>query len=179
ALTVPAAAAAVPYHPAPIVSPLIPGACTVGPAVAMTTVPASLIPVVAAPSTNPYHQAMTIAAPAGPHACANTGGVGSYYSAAPSTMMPAVVPSIAPAIAQMPRGQTTDWTIEDVIQFIAVQDPSLAIHAELFRKHEIDGKALLLINSEMMMKYMGLKLGPALKICNLVSRVKGRRHNLC
>lgn len=41
---------------------------------------------------------------------------------------------------------------------------------------EIDGKAFLLLNSDMMMKYMGLKLGPALKICNLVSRLKGRRH---
>jgi len=28
------------------------------------------------------------------------------------------------------------------------------------------------------MKYMGLKLGPALKICNLVNRIKGRRHML-
>ncbi|KAJ8927613.1 hypothetical protein NQ314_019891 [Rhamnusium bicolor] len=43
---------------------------------------------------------------------------------------------------------------------------------------EIDGKAFLLLNSDMMMKYMGLKLGPALKICNLVSRLKGRRHAL-
>lgn len=43
---------------------------------------------------------------------------------------------------------------------------------------EIDGKALLLLNSDMMMKYMGLKLGPALKICNLVNRIKGRRHIL-
>jgi hypothetical protein len=43
---------------------------------------------------------------------------------------------------------------------------------------EIDGKALLLLNSDMMMKYMGLKLGPALKICNLVNRIKGRRHLL-
>lgn len=42
---------------------------------------------------------------------------------------------------------------------------------------EIDGKALLLLNSDMMMKYMDLKLGPALKICNLVNRVKGRRHS--
>uniref|UniRef100_A0A182MDC3 SAM domain-containing protein n=1 Tax=Anopheles culicifacies TaxID=139723 RepID=A0A182MDC3_9DIPT len=178
AMTVSAAAAAVPYHPAPIVSPLIPGACTLGPAVAMTSMPGSLIPVVAATSSNPY-QTMTNAAPAGPHACANTtgGGVGNYF--APSTGMVPLVPSISPAISQMPRGQTTDWTIEDVIQFIAVQDPSLAIHADLFRKHEIDGKALLLLNSDMMMKYMGLKLGPALKIINLVSRVKGRRHNLC
>ncbi|XP_058840600.1 polycomb protein Scm-like [Topomyia yanbarensis] len=79
---------------------------------------------------------------------------------------------------QMPRGQPSDWTIEDVIQFIAVQDPALAVHAELFRDHEIDGKALLLLNSDMLMKYMGLKLGPTVKICNLVKRVQGRRHNL-
>uniref|UniRef100_A0A182K2Q6 SAM domain-containing protein n=1 Tax=Anopheles christyi TaxID=43041 RepID=A0A182K2Q6_9DIPT len=180
AMSVPAGPIAVPYHPtAPIVSPLIPGACTLGPAaVAMTSVPGSLIPVVAPTSSTPY-PTMANAAPTGPHPCASTGGVGmgGYYATAPHGMVPSV-PSFVPATPQMPRGQTTDWTIEDVIQFIAVQDPSLAIHADLFRKHEIDGKALLLLNSDMMMKYMGLKLGPALKICNLVSRVKGRRHNL-
>ncbi|XP_012063752.1 PREDICTED: polycomb protein Scm [Atta cephalotes] len=69
-----------------------------------------------------------------------------------------------------------EWTIEDVIHFIAITDPILGQHADLFKKHEIDGKALLLLNSDMMMKYMGLKLGPALKICNLVNRIKGRRH---
>ncbi|PSN34377.1 Polycomb protein SCMH1 [Blattella germanica] len=63
----------------------------------------------------------------------------------------------------------SEWTIEDVIQHIAFIDPALG---------EIDGKALLLLNSDMMMKYMGLKLGPALKICNLVNRIKGRRHLL-
>lgn len=40
---------------------------------------------------------------------------------------------------------------------------------------EIDGKAFLLLTSEMMMKYMNLKLGPALKIFNLVTKVKGRK----
>ena len=69
-----------------------------------------------------------------------------------------------------------EWTIEDVIQYIAMTDPALDQYADLFKKHEIDGKALLLLNSDMMMKYMGLKLGPALKICNLVNRIKGRRH---
>ncbi|XP_045522403.1 polycomb protein Scm [Pieris brassicae] len=69
-----------------------------------------------------------------------------------------------------------DWSVEDVIGFIAAADQALAAHADLFRKHEIDGKALLLLNSDMMMKYMGLKLGPALKICNLVSKVRNRRH---
>ncbi|KAK0099166.1 hypothetical protein PV326_000003 [Microctonus aethiopoides] len=72
--------------------------------------------------------------------------------------------------------EPAEWTIEDVIHYIGITDPALGQHADLFRKHEIDGKALLLLNSDMMMKYMGLKLGPALKICNLVNRIKGRRH---
>ncbi|XP_011874085.1 PREDICTED: polycomb protein Scm [Vollenhovia emeryi] len=77
-----------------------------------------------------------------------------------------------------PSAEPAEWTIEDVIHYIAITDPALGQHADLFRKHEIDGKALLLLNSDMMMKYMGLKLGPALKICNLVNRIKGRRHML-
>ncbi|XP_024884244.1 polycomb protein Scm isoform X2 [Temnothorax curvispinosus] len=77
-----------------------------------------------------------------------------------------------------PPAEPAEWTIEDVIHYIAITDPALGQHADLFRKHEIDGKALLLLNSDMMMKYMGLKLGPALKICNLVNRIKGRRHML-
>ncbi|CAG5027889.1 unnamed protein product [Parnassius apollo] len=75
-----------------------------------------------------------------------------------------------------PATPPADWSVEDVIGFIAAADQALAAHADLFRKHEIDGKALLLLNSDMMMKYMGLKLGPALKICNLVSKIKNRRH---
>lgn len=77
-----------------------------------------------------------------------------------------------------PSTEPAEWTIEDVIHYIGITDPALGQHADLFRKHEIDGKALLLLNSDMMMKYMGLKLGPALKICNLVNRIKGRRHIL-
>lgn len=76
------------------------------------------------------------------------------------------------------RSHPGDWSIEEVIQFIESNDSTLAVHGDLFRKHEIDGKALLLLNSEMMMKYMGLKLGPALKICNLVNKVNGRRNNM-
>lgn len=36
---------------------------------------------------------------------------------------------------KIPKTPTTDWSIEDVIQFIAITDPVLAIHADLFRKH--------------------------------------------
>lgn len=37
---------------------------------------------------------------------------------------------------------------------------------------EIDGKALLLLRSDVMMKYMGLKLGPALKLSYHIDRLK-------
>lgn len=98
----------------------------------------------------------------------------------------------------MPKGPANEWSIEEVIQFITATDSALGVHADLFQKHvmlhfvlklfvhkftyyfasfslqEIDGKALLLLNSDMMMKYMDLKLGPALKICNLLSRVNLR-----
>ncbi|XP_064028584.1 polycomb protein SCMH1 isoform X2 [Pogoniulus pusillus] len=64
------------------------------------------------------------------------------------------------------------WTVEEVMQFIRQADPQLGPHADLFRKHEIDGKALLLLRSDMMMKYMGLKLGPALKLSYHIDRLK-------
>ncbi|TRZ03069.1 hypothetical protein DNTS_029874 [Danionella cerebrum] len=67
------------------------------------------------------------------------------------------------------------WTVEEVMQFIRDIDPQLRPHADLFRKHEIDGKALLLLRSEVMMKYMGLKLGPALKLSFHIDRLKEGR----
>ncbi|XP_035106927.1 polycomb protein SCMH1 isoform X13 [Callithrix jacchus] len=66
----------------------------------------------------------------------------------------------------------SSWTVEDVMQFVRETDPQLGPHADLFRKHEIDGKALLLLRSDMMMKYMGLKLGPALKLSYHIDRLK-------
>lgn len=37
---------------------------------------------------------------------------------------------------------------------------------------EIDGNALLLLKSDVAMKYLGLKLGPALKLCYHIDRLK-------
>lgn len=72
-----------------------------------------------------------------------------------------------------PSGQDPSlWTVEEVMQFIRDIDPVLAPHADLFKKHEIDGKALLLLRSDMMMKYMGLKLGPALKLTFHIDKLK-------
>ncbi|XP_053820578.1 polycomb protein SCMH1 isoform X7 [Vidua macroura] len=74
--------------------------------------------------------------------------------------------------SQLSSRDPSSWTVEEVMQFIRESDPQLGPHADLFRKHEIDGKALLLLRSDMMMKYMGLKLGPALKLTYHIDKLK-------
>jgi len=69
-----------------------------------------------------------------------------------------------------------DWGVEETIAQISALDPTLSMHVEAFRTHEIDGKALLLLSTTMLMKYLGLKLGPALKICNIIDKLKGKKH---
>ncbi|KAM6943126.1 polycomb protein SCMH1 isoform 1-T1 [Xenentodon cancila] len=67
----------------------------------------------------------------------------------------------------------SSWSVEDVIRFVQEADPhTLGPHVDLFRKHEIDGKALMLLRSDVIMKYMGLKLGPALKLCHHIEKLK-------
>ncbi|KAL8190292.1 UNVERIFIED_CONTAM: hypothetical protein K2H54_047566 [Gekko kuhli] len=75
--------------------------------------------------------------------------------------------------SRIPNKDPSMWSIDEVMRFVKEADPqALAPHAELFRRHEIDGKALLLLRSDMIMKYMGLKLGPALKLCYHIERLK-------
>ncbi|XP_059032926.1 sex comb on midleg-like protein 4 isoform X1 [Mustela lutreola] len=76
--------------------------------------------------------------------------------------------------ARQPRSRNpSSWTVEDVVWFVKDADPqALGPHVELFRKHEIDGNALLLLKSDMIMKYLGLKLGPALKLCYHIDKLK-------
>ncbi|ELW50082.1 Sex comb on midleg-like protein 4 [Tupaia chinensis] len=76
--------------------------------------------------------------------------------------------------ARQPRNRNpSTWTVEDVVWFVKDADPqALGPHVELFRKHEIDGNALLLLKSDMVMKYLGLKLGPALKLCHHIDKLK-------
>uniref|UniRef100_A0A8C0H1B2 Scm polycomb group protein like 2 n=1 Tax=Chelonoidis abingdonii TaxID=106734 RepID=A0A8C0H1B2_CHEAB len=75
--------------------------------------------------------------------------------------------------SRVPNKDPSTWSIDEVMRFVKEADPqALAPHAELFRRHEIDGKALLLLRSDMIMKYMGLKLGPALKLCYHIERLK-------
>ncbi|MFT7799398.1 sex comb on midleg-like protein 2 [Arapaima gigas] len=115
----------------------------------------------------------------------------TYYSASPPPLrrlsstshhrqVEAASSTTGPDVQAMERetpgslaSSPSTWSIEEVMQFVRDADPqTLAPHAELFRKHEIDGRALLLLRSDMVMKYMGLKLGPALKLCYHIERLK-------
>lgn len=58
------------------------------------------------------------------------------------------------------------------LYFLGVVRPISPLMAPLPPPHEIDGKALLLLRSDVMMKYMGLKLGPALKLSYHIDRLK-------
>ena len=66
------------------------------------------------------------------------------------------------------------WKIDQVIGHLSLVDPSLAPHVAMFRTHEIDGKALLLLDWKMMRDYMEMKLGPALKVCHIVKKIQER-----
>ncbi|OCT80400.1 sex comb on midleg-like protein 4 isoform X3 [Xenopus laevis] len=95
---------------------------------------------------------------------------GSYMEGNRSASSP--VPENQEACRPMSK-DPSNWSVEDVVWFVKDADPqALGPHVDLFRKHEIDGNALLLLKSDMVMKYLGLKLGPALKLCYHIDKLK-------
>lgn len=63
------------------------------------------------------------------------------------------------------------WTVANVLDLIK-HDETLAKYSEVFENHEIDGKAFLLLTTDVMIKHMGLKIGPVLKINDLIEKVR-------
>uniref|UniRef100_A0A674P8A4 Scm like with four mbt domains 1 n=1 Tax=Takifugu rubripes TaxID=31033 RepID=A0A674P8A4_TAKRU len=63
-----------------------------------------------------------------------------------------------------------EWTVTDVVRFIRTTD--CAPLARIFLDQEIDGQALLLLNLPTVQECMNLKLGPAIKLCHHIERVK-------
>ncbi|EHB11588.1 Sex comb on midleg-like protein 2 [Heterocephalus glaber] len=69
-----------------------------------------------------------------------------------------------------------NWSVEDVIQFLNHTDPQISGPLTwLLRTQEIDGKALLLLNNDIIIKYMGLKQGPSLKLCHYIEKLKEKQ----
>lgn len=68
---------------------------------------------------------------------------------------------------------TSEWSVEQVIAFISqLNDNYFASYVDIFRTQEIDGKALVLLTTDILMKYMGFKLGPALKLNNHLEKLR-------
>lgn len=63
------------------------------------------------------------------------------------------------------------WTVRDVLDLIET-DETLAKYSNVFTEHEIDGKAFILLTTDMMINHMGLKIGPVLKINDFIEQVK-------
>ena len=67
------------------------------------------------------------------------------------------------------------WSVEKVGRVISSLNPTLTHVTELFRQHEIDGRALSLLTVDVMVKRMKLTLGSALKIDQIVSNLKNAK----
>nr|XP_033782467.1 scm-like with four MBT domains protein 1 isoform X2 [Geotrypetes seraphini]XP_033782468.1 scm-like with four MBT domains protein 1 isoform X2 [Geotrypetes seraphini]XP_033782469.1 scm-like with four MBT domains protein 1 isoform X2 [Geotrypetes seraphini]XP_033782470.1 scm-like with four MBT domains protein 1 isoform X2 [Geotrypetes seraphini] len=63
-----------------------------------------------------------------------------------------------------------EWSVADVVRFIKSTD--CAPLARIFQDQEIDGQALLLLTLPTVQECMDLKLGPAIKLCHHIERVK-------
>ncbi|XP_051974734.1 scm-like with four MBT domains protein 2 isoform X1 [Xyrauchen texanus] len=63
-----------------------------------------------------------------------------------------------------------EWSVSDVVDFITSTD--CASLAKIFQDQDIDGQALLLLTLPTVQECMDLKLGPAIKLCHQIERVK-------
>lgn len=63
------------------------------------------------------------------------------------------------------------WTIDEVVEFLNLRLPEFPKYENQFRSHEIDGKAFLLLTNESIIKFMNIKLGYSLKICDIVEKI--------
>ena len=64
------------------------------------------------------------------------------------------------------------FQVKDVAAFVRSL-PGCEGHVDEFSRQEIDGQALSLLSEEHLMKAMGIKLGPALKICASIRQFQG------
>ncbi|XP_061195549.1 scm-like with four MBT domains protein 1 [Saccostrea echinata] len=62
------------------------------------------------------------------------------------------------------------WSVNEVVKFLKTTD--CANLARICKEQDIDGQALLLLTLPAVQEYMDLKLGPAVKFCHQIERVK-------
>ena len=86
-------------------------------------------------------------------------------------LQPCIACSPLPPAYTHPYGTPLyEWTVEDVSEFLT----SLGYEAYIdkFVEHEIDGRALSLVQDHHLLMTMKLRLGPTLKICEHINAIK-------
>ncbi|CAL8130602.1 unnamed protein product [Orchesella dallaii] len=74
-------------------------------------------------------------------------------------------------IDEEPKVNPVKWNVSEVVDFVRSL-PGCAEYAEDFALQEIDGQALMLLKEDHLMSAMGMKLGPALKLCAKIELIK-------
>lgn len=65
-----------------------------------------------------------------------------------------------------------EWDCNDVLEFLKRSNCSQ--HCELFMKHKIDGKKLLQLSQNEIIQLLGMKVGPAIKVFDLIQQIKAK-----
>lgn len=63
------------------------------------------------------------------------------------------------------------WNVTEVVDFVRSL-PGCSEYADDFLLQEIDGQALMLLKEDHLMSAIGMKLGPALKLCAKIEHIK-------
>lgn len=85
----------------------------------------------------------------------------------PSLMSPANEQQVE----EEPKVNPMKWNVSEVVDFVRSL-PGCAEYADDFALQEIDGQALMLLKEDHLMSAMGMKLGPALKLCAKIEAIK-------
>ncbi|XP_011795620.1 PREDICTED: sex comb on midleg-like protein 1 isoform X2 [Colobus angolensis palliatus] len=101
----------------------------------------------------------------------------TYSTGHASAAQPSVTGSLFENDRYIEEGSITKhpstWSVEAVVLFLKQTDPvALCPLIDLFRNHEIDGKALLLLTNDVLLKHFEVKLGTAVKLCYYIDRLK-------
>lgn len=80
--------------------------------------------------------------------------------------------STSPVTADSHQLCPDTWTNEDVGRFLTVND--CAIHCESFSTANVDGKRMLELTKDDIIQLFGMKVGPALKIFDLIQQLKSK-----
>ena len=63
-----------------------------------------------------------------------------------------------------------EWDTEEVAEFLNLQ--GFGDHAEQFSEGEVDGESMFLLKEHHLIEKFGMKLGPALKLLDTISRLR-------